>query len=140
MFKIARQFIDIRFFSVRIFGHLFMFKFLADENIAPRVIESLRKEGFNVLSVYQEKLSRASDEKLLKFAQKQRQIILTHDKDFGNLIHRPDQTHGGVILLRLRDQSSLNVVYHLIPFLKKIKPDKIKNRLVVFREGKIRII
>ena len=117
-----------------------MFKFLADENIAPRVIEALRKEGFNVLSVYQEKLSRASDEKLLKFAQKERQIILTHDKDFGNLIHRPYQTHGGVILLRLRNQFPQNVISHLIPFLKKIKPQKIKNRLVIFQEGKIRII
>lgn len=117
-----------------------MIKFLADENIAPRVVKSLRQEKFNVLSVYEEKLSGASDEELLKFAQKEKRIIITHDKDFGNLIHQPFQTHGGVILLRLRNQSPQNVINHLIPLLKKVKPSKIKNRLVVFQEGKIRII
>ena len=117
-----------------------MFKFLADENIAPRVIEALRKSGFDVVSIYEEKLLGVTDEKLLKLAQKEKRIILTHDKDFGNLIHRPYQTHGGVILLRLRNQSPQNVISHLILFLKKIKPQKIKNRLVIFQEGKIRII
>lgn len=117
-----------------------MLKFLTDENVAPRVVEALRKEGFNVLSIYEEKLSGISDEKILKLAQKEKRIILTHDKDFGNLVHKPYQTHGGVILLRLRNQSPQNVINHLIPFLKKVKPSKIKNRLVVFQERKIRII
>lgn len=117
-----------------------MFKFLADENVAPRVIETLREEKFDILSVYEEKLSGASDEKILKLAQRQRRIILTHDKDFGHLIHRPNQKHGGVILLRLKNQSPQNVIHHLTLFLKRIKPEKIKNRLVVFQEGKIRII
>ena len=115
-------------------------KFLADENVAPRVITVLRKERFNVLSVYEEQLSGASDEKILGFAKKQKRIILTHDKDFGNLIRQPSQPPCGIILLRLRNQSPKNVINHLIPFLKKIKSEKIKNRLVIFQEGKIRII
>ena len=116
------------------------FKFLADENIAFRVVESLRIEKFDVLSVFEEKLSGASDEKIIKIAKKQKRIILTHDKDFGNLIRQPYQSHSGIILLRLRNQSPRNVVRHLIPFLKKIKPNRIKSRLVIFQEGKIRII
>jgi len=117
-----------------------MLKFLADENIAPRVVEALRKEKFDVLSVFEEKLSGTSDEKILKMAQKEKRLILTHDKDFGNLIRQPYRSHSGVILLRLRNQSPQNVILHLIPFLKKIKIDKIRNRLVIFQEGKIRII
>lgn len=117
-----------------------MLKFLADENVAFRVVESLRKEGFNVLSIYEEGFSGVLDEKILKLAQKEKRIIITHDKDFGNLIHQPFQRHGGVILLRLRNQSPQNVILCLIPFLKNKKPNKIKNRLVIFQEGKIRII
>lgn len=118
-----------------------MSKFLADENIAPRVVLALRKENFDVLSIHEQKeLSGMSDENILKMAKNQQRIILTHDKDFGNLIRQPYQSQGGVILLRLRNQSPQNVIHHLIPFLKKIKPDKIKNRLIVFREGQIRII
>jgi len=117
-----------------------MLKFLADENVAPRVIKALRKAKFDVLSVFEEKLSGASDEKILEIARKEKKFILTHDKDFGNLIRQPYQFHRGVILLRLRNQSPKNVIRYLIPFLKKIKEDKIKNRLVIFQEGKIRII
>lgn len=96
-----------------------MFKFLADENIASRVIETLREEKFDISSVYEEKLSGASDEKILRFAKKQKRIILTHDKDFGGLIYQPFLFHSGVVLLRLRNQSPHNVIFHLIPFLKK---------------------
>jgi len=117
-----------------------MLKFLADENVAPRVVDALRKEKFDVLSVFEEKLSGTSDEKILKMTQKEKRVVLTHDKDFGNLIRQPYQPHCGVILLRFRNQSPKNVILHLIPFLKKIKRVKIENRLVVFQEGKIRII
>jgi len=114
---------------------------LADENIAPRVVRALREENFNVLSIGEnEKLLSIPDEEILKLAKGQERIILTHDKDFGNLIRQPYQSHGGVILLRLKNQSPQNVIRHLVPFLKKIQPEKIKNRLVVLQEGKIRII
>lgn len=117
-----------------------MFGFLADENVAPRVIDALKKESFNILNVYEIGLSEAPDEEILKAAQKEKRIVLTHDKDFGNLIRQPYLSHSGVILLRLRNQSPGNVICHLIPFLKEIKLDKIKNRLVIFREGRVRII
>lgn len=117
-----------------------MLKILADENIALRVVAALRNEGIDVLSIYEEKLSGASDGEVLKLAKKEKRIILTHDKDFGSLIHQPGLIHGGVILLRLRNQSPQNVIFHLIPFLKNIKINKIKGRLVIFQEGRVRII
>lgn len=78
--------------------------------------------------------------KSLNLLKKQKRIILTHNKDFGNLIRQPYRLHSGVILLRLKNQSPQNVINHLIPFLKKIKLDKIKNRLIIFQEGRVRII
>lgn len=117
-----------------------MLKFLADENVAPRVVEALRKEGFNVESIFERKLTGSSDEKILKLAKKEKRIILTHDKDFGNLIRQPYLSHGGVILLRLKNQSPQNVIRYLTPFLRKIKLNKIKGKLVIFQEGRVRIV
>ena len=117
-----------------------MLKFLADENVAPRVVEALRKESFNVTSVFERKLTGSSDEKILRLARKEKRIILTHDKDFGNLIRQPYQLHGGVILLRLKNQSPQNVIRYLIPFLKKTRKEKIQNRLMIFQESRVRII
>lgn len=117
-----------------------MLKFLADENISPRVIDALKKEGFDALSVYDINLSAAPDEKILKIARKKNLTIITHDKDFGNLIHQFHQSHSGIILLRLKNQSPQNVILHFIPFIKKMGANKIKNKLVIFQEEKIRII
>lgn len=117
-----------------------MLRFLADENIASKVIKALKEKKIDVLNVYEAGLSAAPDEEILKTARREKRIILTHDKDFGNLIRQPYQSHNGVILLRLRNQSPQNVIFYLIPFLEEIKLDKIKNRLVIFQEGKIRII
>jgi len=112
-----------------------MLKFFADENIAPRVIRALRAEGFPVISVHEADLISAPDEEILKAAQKANAIILTHDKDFGNLIRQLDQLHGGVILLRFRNQSPNNVIKHLIPFLRAVRGKNLQNRLTVMREG-----
>jgi len=117
-----------------------MLRFLADENVAPRVVGALRKEGFNISSIFERKLTGSSDEKILKLARKEKRIILTHDKDFGNLIRQPHLVHDGVILLRLKNQSPNNVIRCLTPFLKKVKSDKIQNKLVIFQEGRVRII
>jgi len=112
-----------------------MLKFLADENIAPRVKRALQGEEFQVKDVYELGLVSAPDVEILKYAQKENFVILTHDKDFGNLIRQLDQRHGGVILLRFRNQSPHNVVKHLIPYLRAIKEKNLQNKLIVMREG-----
>lgn len=77
-------------------------KFLADENITPRVVKTFKEAGFATESIYDVKLQGASDEKIITFAKKNNYIIITHDKDFGNLLHSPDQSHAWVILFRSR--------------------------------------
>ena len=41
-----------------------MLKFLADENVAHQVVEVLRKEKFDVLSVYEKEISGVSKESI----------------------------------------------------------------------------
>ncbi|OGZ35318.1 MAG: hypothetical protein A3A94_02435 [Candidatus Portnoybacteria bacterium RIFCSPLOWO2_01_FULL_43_11] len=114
--------------------------FIADENIAPIVIKTLRDKGFDVLGIGENKFYAMNDEEILKLAEKQKRIIITHDKDFGNLIHQFHQKHRGVILLRLRDQSPQNVIRYLIPFLKKFKLKKLEDKLIIIREGVVKIL
>jgi predicted nuclease of predicted toxin-antitoxin system len=83
-----------------------MIKLLADENVAPRVIEALRKEKFDILSIQEVGLSKASDEKIIKFGQKEKRIIISHDKDFGKLIHQLYYKHGGVYFNKIKESIS----------------------------------
>lgn len=75
--------------------------FLANENMPGSVIRHLRDAGHDVLSV-KEVLRGADDVTVLSRAQRESRILLSQDKDFGELAFRvglPAQC--GVILFRL---------------------------------------
>jgi predicted nuclease of predicted toxin-antitoxin system len=114
-------------------------RFLADANIAPATIENLRKGGFNVKSVFEEGLQKATDSEIIQKAAAENRIILTHDKDFGNILVYPLILHKGVILIRLKNQKPRNASTHLLSFLKSIPSQKIKNNLIILSEKGARI-
>ncbi len=76
-------------------------RIVANENVTRTVIESLRAQGHDVLSV-KESLRGAQDDAILAQAQSEKRIVVTHDKDFGELAFRVGlSAECGVILLRL---------------------------------------
>ena len=80
-------------------------RIVANENISGTVIQELRQRGHDVLSV-KEAMRGAADEDILARAQRDNRLVLTHDKDFGELAFRfglPSDC--GVILLRLSGDS-----------------------------------
>src|SRR4051812_46183989 len=78
--------------------------FLIDENIHADVVAWLRSRGQDVVYVA-ESLLGSSDEELLAIARKEHRILVTDDKDFGELIFHRRVLSSGVILLRLTDRS-----------------------------------
>lgn len=113
-------------------------KFLLDENISQTLKCFLNDSGFKAEHVLDVELGNATDDEIIVFAKKKKLIILTHDKDFGNLIRFPIQTHYGVILLRFKNQKPQNVSSHLINFL--IDHKNLKSKLVILREDGFRIV
>ena len=79
-------------------------KFIADINIAQTVIKNLKQNGHDVLDI-KKKNPTISDIDLIKLAQKENCIILTHDKDFENLATIP-KYQIGIIAIRLKIQNS----------------------------------
>ncbi len=61
--------------------------FLANENFPNPSIEYLRKNGYAIKSI-QEEMPGISDEKVLEFAKNHNLIILTFDRDYGELIFK----------------------------------------------------
>lgn len=88
-------------------------RLLADENIAPSVIVALRADGYDVAAV-RDFLPGGTDAKVIALACQQRRIILTHDRDFGNVTRYPIRSHGGVILVRVRDVRPSSVLRVLL--------------------------
>lgn len=80
-------------------------KFLANENISSGVIMGLRNLGHDVLSA-KESMPSAPDEEILAQAVSENRIVVTHDKDFGELAYRWGlPPGGGIILLRLQKRN-----------------------------------
>ena len=76
-------------------------RIVANENVAGTVIRELRRRGHDVLSV-KESMRSETDENVLAKAQSEERLVITHDKDFGELAFRWGLASGcGVILLRL---------------------------------------
>ena len=76
-------------------------RLLADENVSGTVIEGLRERGYDVFSV-KESMRSERDDVILARAQADQRIVVTHDKDFGELAFRSQLSAScGVILLRL---------------------------------------
>ena len=81
--------------------------FLANENFPKPSTTLLREKGFHVVSI-QEKSGGVSDEAVLKEAIDQDLIILTFDRDYGELIFRYAQPNPpGVIYFRHKGSDPL---------------------------------
>src|SRR3989344_7598132 len=104
-------------------------KFLADENVSTYVVKSLRHKGYDTKDIKEEKLFGISDREVLSIAVQDNRTVITHDKDFANLINYKQEKHKGVILLRLKNQTPENVVKIFIPILENIEESKIKKSL-----------
>lgn len=75
-------------------------QFVADESIDCQIVQRLRQDGFAVYSIAEESPSIA-DPKVLATANRRKSILITADKDFGELVFRLQKTHEGVVLVRL---------------------------------------
>lgn len=78
---------------------------LADECVDLEIIERLRQEGYEVLYIA-EMNPGVADEHILDLANERNALLVTADKDFGELVFRLGRIHAGVVLLRLAGLSS----------------------------------
>lgn len=117
----------------------FWTKLLLDENVARSTITLCRALGFDVRSVKEEGWDGKDDAELLQIAQAEDRVILTLDKDFGNLLRFPLQTHRGVILFRMRLQHPFIVNNRLQQVLPSLAMQDLRNTLVIVQELTVRI-
>jgi predicted nuclease of predicted toxin-antitoxin system len=75
-------------------------RFLADENVSRQVVERLRADGHDVIAVAQAGQG-VSDKHVIEMANADGRILLTEDRDFGELVVRQRLGVAGVVLLEL---------------------------------------
>jgi predicted nuclease of predicted toxin-antitoxin system len=75
-------------------------KFLADECVDAPVVSRLHADG-HVITYVAEMAQGISDDEVLDLANSGRMMLMTGDKDFGELVFRLQRTAEGVVLIRI---------------------------------------
>lgn len=110
---------------------------LADENIDQSVITALRLAGHDVQAV-SEMEPGIDDEVVLGRANSNTSILLTEDKDFGELAFRLKLAHSGVMLTRLAGLPPTEKAALLVRVLATHEPELLGSFTVV-SPGAVRI-
>jgi len=84
-------------------------KFLVDECVGSSVAQWLKQNDYDVAYVGED-LAGITDAEVLKKALEEPRVLITSDKDFGELIFRKKESHFGLILLRLVDEHLQNKI------------------------------
>lgn len=111
--------------------------FLADEGVDRQIIDRLRAAGHGVYYTAESAPS-SSDDDLLRRANERGALLLTADKDFGELVFRMRRIHYGVILLRLAGLSAESKCEHLMAVLQS-RTGEISGAFTVIAPGLVRI-
>jgi len=112
--------------------------FLADESCDACMIRVLRADGHDVLAISEHQRG-ASDATVLKLAADTSRLLVTEDKDFGQLVFASCHGHGGVILLRY----PFPLRYHIATQLSALVKDRgeaLRHCFAVLAPGRIRIL
>jgi predicted nuclease of predicted toxin-antitoxin system len=92
---------------------------IADENIEDDIILSLRKIGFEIISV-KESHRGISDIEVINLAKKHNALLITEDKDFGELVFAHGIERVKVILLRYKKIDYHNLFENLLKAIEMI--------------------
>jgi len=112
-------------------------RFLADENCDFTVVQALRTAGHDVLCV-SEITPRAEDSEVIRLADNGKRILLTEDKDFGQLVYSHGQKTLGVIFLRFPISARRQISRAVINLVKQ-QGEKLAGCFVTVQPGRIRI-
>src|SRR5579884_477632 len=112
-------------------------KLLVDVSAGIAIAEVLIKLGHDVLSV-RDRDARMSDADILAWAVSESRLVVTMDKDFGELVYHSGQSHSGVLLLRMenartpeRERVTLEIFTNY--------GDQLPGRFAVYQGGHLRI-
>lgn len=113
-------------------------KFIVDECTGSSVALFLFQNGFEVISIFDDYRG-VTDDFILEKCFNESYVLITSDKDFGEMVFRQNRKHHGIILIKCEP----NIFKKRIEVLKKLLENfnqEIENNFIVVTNTKVRII
>ena len=114
-----------------------MLKFVLDVGVGNKVWQYLTANGYDAKLITAINPS-MSDSDILFIAENESRMVITMDKDFGELVYHSGKVHKGVLLLRLEDAMGEEKAVVMQFILENFK-DEIEDKFCVFKNGRLRI-
>ena len=112
-------------------------RLIADESCDFGIVRGLRAAGHDVLSIA-ETLAGVDDEKVIELARSERRLLITEDKDFGQLVFSAAKESSGVLLVRYPARARSSLVEAMLALLSE-RGDTLYSCFVVIEPGRIRL-
>lgn len=109
-------------------------RFLLDQSTDARLIPYLHSLGHDATRIGHDHPHGMRDSDVLAVASSEGRILITDDRDFGELIFRQGQSHTGVIFLRLGNDADLDAKIARINHVLTTHIDQLDRFLVVTQE------
>jgi predicted nuclease of predicted toxin-antitoxin system len=112
-------------------------RLLVDTSLGLSLEDCVRNSGHDAAFV-RDIDPRLPDSAILGLAVRDQRMVVTMDKDFGELVYRVGRGHHGVLLLRMEDQSAAASA----PIVARLLEDyceMLENHFAVYQGGRLRI-
>ena len=112
-------------------------RFLVDESCDFGIVRALRAEGYDVVALT-EITTRSLDDEVIVQSYDENRILLTEDKDFGQLVFASRADSAGVILIRFPGNERKSLQATIVKLIQE-RGNEIRNAFAVVQPGHIRV-
>ena len=113
-------------------------RLFADHCIPTDLVETLRTFGLSVERASDVGLAQAADDALFTYASKTGRVLLTSDRDFGNMIRFDVARTSGIVIVELEHVTRARLCRRVHEFFRDTRPESLRGRLTLLQPHRIR--
>jgi predicted nuclease of predicted toxin-antitoxin system len=111
-----------------------------DENIGRRGLDLLTAHGHDVMTVWDQNLHGVSDEALFDVCLAEGRVLITLDRDFGQVLRFPPERSAGIVVLDLGQRATIQAIMErLEDFLEMAEATSVTGALWIVEPGRVRV-
>lgn len=114
-------------------------RFKVDENMPDEVAVLLREKGHDAVTVLDQRMGGKPDDVVAVVCRREKRVVVTLDKDFGDIRAYPPHEYAGLIVFRVEDQQKKRLLALMNHVVSRLATEPIQGCLWIVEEQGIRV-